>query len=132
MIGIRTGLAHVYQRRFAYGGIVLAALVVWVGWQASIVTERRAVKAMLKEQNLGMDGLPTFTPNKPTLPWYRYLMGDETCGGIYLNTSRFSNKEICRILNAYPEIDFAIVDGNYREIAPGGHGVPNRTAPFSE
>jgi hypothetical protein len=132
MVGMRTGLAHVYRRRFACGSIVLAAFVVWLGWQASIVVERRAVIAMLNERNVDMNGLPTFTPNNPAIPWYRHLMGDKTCGGVWLNAAKFSNKEICRILNAYPEVDFAIVDANYQEVAPGGHDVPNRTSPFSE
>ena len=87
---------------------------------------------MLDERNVGMNGLPTFTSNSPMLPWYRSLMGDDTCSGIYLNASRFSNKEICRILNAYPEVDFAIYDANYREVALCGHDMPNRTSPFSE
>ena len=110
-------------RQSAYAKVSLGSLLLfvalcaiacsWLGWQASIVAERRAVKAMLDERNVGMNGLPLFTPNSPKLPWYRCLMGDDTCGGIYLNASRFSNKEICRILNAYPEIDFAILNEDY-------------------
>ena len=97
------------------------------------MAERKAVKAILRERNVGMDGLPNFTPNNPTIPWYRCRMGDDTCGGIYLNASRFSNKEICRILNAYPEVDFAILDANYREVVPvRGHDMPDRTSPFSK
>jgi hypothetical protein len=59
------------------------------------------------------------------------MMGDETIGGIYLNTSVFSTAEICRILNAYPEVDFALLDATYKQVGPGGHDVSNRTAPFA-
>lgn len=125
-------VAHFGRRLLACGSIALAALLVWLGWQALIVAERGAVKAMLKDRNAGMDGLPMFSGNYPTITWYRRLMGDDTCGNIYLNASKLSNKEIRRILNAYPEVDFAILDANYREVAHGGHSVPNRTAPFSK
>ena len=128
---MRIGLFHAYWRFTLCGGILLVALVVWLGWQASIVAERKAVKALLRERNIGMDGLPTFTRNDPTLPWYRLAMGDDTIGGIYLNSSEFSNSEICRILNVYPEVDFAILDATGQEVAPGGHDVPHRTAPFA-
>ncbi len=125
-------VAHFARRLLACGSIALVALVVWLGWQALIVAERVAVKAMLKDRNTRMEGLPRFNGNYPEIPWYRRLMGDDTGGNAYLDASKFSNKEICRILNAYPEVDFLILDANYREVAPGGHSVPNRTAPFSK
>jgi hypothetical protein len=90
--------------------LLVSVMVVWLAWQASIVAEHKTVKTMLEQRNTGMDGLPSFTPNAQVLPWDRVMMGDETIGGIYLNTRAFSNEEICRILNAYSEVDFALLD----------------------
>jgi len=92
--------------------IVLTIPLVWFGWQARIVAERKAVKAMLKERNLGLDGLPGFVPfdQVPHLPWYRTLLGDSTTAGIYLNGKAFSEDELHRIATAYPEIKFAVVN----------------------
>jgi hypothetical protein len=87
----------------------LAVFAGWFGWQVRIVTERKAVKAMLQERNLGLDGLPNFVPydELPSIPWYRELLGDSTTAGIYLDHNAFSADEIHRIKNAYPEITFA-------------------------
>jgi hypothetical protein len=90
---------------------VLVVAVVWFIWQVRIVSERKAMKALLKERNLGVDGLPNFVAHGPLpLPWYRELLGDSTTAGMYLNRRLLSDDEIRRIQAAYPEVEFVIVD----------------------
>jgi hypothetical protein len=84
----------------------------WIAWQVRVVAERRDIKAMLKERNLGVNGLPTFVPpdQEPSVPWYRKRLGDSTTAGVYLNSNAFSPSEIQNIKDVYPEIIFQIVD----------------------
>jgi len=101
--------------RFSLRSLLIAVALLalplgWFGWQVRIVSERKAVKAMLRARNLGLNGLQNFVPldQWPHVPWYRTMLGDDTWRGIYLDRNAFSAEEIRRIKDTFPEIKFLI------------------------
>ena len=97
-------------RTLLIGVTLLAVPCAFIGWQARIVSHRKALKAILNQRNRGLSGLPNFVPPDqwPVLPWYRTLLGDTTTPGIYLDRNAFSDDEIQQFKEAFPEIRFVI------------------------
>lgn len=91
--------------------VAVTELCCWLGWQLHIVRERNAVKEMLRERNVGLDGLPSTVANAspPKISWDRQLLGDSTTAQIYVNGNAFSKDEVRRIRAAFPETTISVV-----------------------
>ncbi|MCE9552951.1 MAG: hypothetical protein K8T91_06185 [Planctomycetes bacterium] len=80
-----------------------------------MVSHRKGLRAVLKQRNKGLSGLPAFTNNDPSLPFYRVWLGDMTTGGVYLDRNAFSDDEVRQFKEAFPEIEFVFAqDAGFR------------------
>ena len=104
------------KRKLVVCLIVLSIPTAWMAWQFHVVvSEGKAIKAMLDGRNGRLSDLPPLNNNKRTLPWYRVFLGDTPTAWIYVDGDEFTQDEIDRIEAAYPEAEFLIVvDRNLR------------------
>jgi hypothetical protein len=77
--------------------LAFSIVAIWLGWNANIVRQRRAMVA--EEQWVGLN--PTKLPT-PNLPWVRRLMGDEPVR-ILATAHEPSNEELNRARGLFPE-----------------------------
>jgi hypothetical protein len=104
------------RRRFQFrlrtlmiGVTLLAVACAYVGWQAKIVTERKAMrerwsgKVWFRTPDMGSGSIPPTPPLPPTkVTWLRELFGDEALEEIWL-PSDTPKSELDQIKALFPE-----------------------------
>ena len=98
--------------------VIVTALCLWLGWQASIVRERKSLlRSLENDPHLLFEPLHTmFGPGKmvvtfstftnhrggPNVPWFRRMLGDDNVSSLGL-PSEMTEKDVRRFKIAFPE-----------------------------
>ena len=105
------------KRRFQFslrtlmiGVTLLAVPSAYVGWQAKIVRDRKAVARWIEERKGELSGTVTTPPDEPYRPqvsWIRRVLGDKGVALISL-PKPVSDDDRQRIKSAFPEADIIV------------------------
>jgi len=92
---------------------LLAVAMGWFGWQVRIVRHRKTTLAAVYDKMRGtaydFSGMPEFDDlDRPSLPWYRTIFGDNWQERIWIDGHVFSDAEIQQIREAFPESDLNV------------------------
>jgi hypothetical protein len=103
--------------------VVITLLCLWLGWETSIVHER---KRLLSEA-WQLDGIilvppKVYTPPKQavTVPYFREWLEDESVSFVFFNPKQMENFELLkRMERAFPEAEFfQLANGPYAQVRP--------------
>ncbi|HEY1600374.1 MAG TPA: hypothetical protein VGG64_12270 [Pirellulales bacterium] len=81
---------------------IVALIAAWIGWQVTLVGQRRALSKQIWECGGSVYSAADLAQSG-RLPGIRPWLGDEPIGTIYLPPPRFSDEDFARVRAAFPE-----------------------------